>query len=53
MPRLHETAYPRLKAAVTESELQEIYSPTAEELVFAGYSPAAPKRVGIPKGARM
>src|SRR4029077_16210060 len=35
MPRLHETAYPRLKTAVTESELQEIYSPTAEELVFA------------------
>jgi len=35
MPRLDETAYPRFKTAVTESELQEIYSPTAEELAFA------------------
>ena len=35
MPRLHETAYPRLKSAITDSELQECYSPTAEELTFA------------------
>src|SRR5262249_18224852 len=35
MPRIHETAYPRLKSAVTEAELQEIYTPTAEEIAFA------------------
>ena len=35
MPRIHETAYPRLKSAVTEAELQEIYAPTAEEIAFA------------------
>jgi Domain of unknown function (DUF4158) len=34
MPRLHKTAYPRLKSAVTEVELQEIYTPTAEEIAF-------------------
>src|SRR5215510_5612935 len=34
MPRLHETAYPRLKSAATEVELQEIYTPTAEEIAF-------------------
>jgi hypothetical protein len=35
MPRIHETAYPRLKSAVTEAELHEIYAPTAEEMTFA------------------
>ena len=34
MPRLHETAYPRFKTAVTEKELHVIYSPTPEELAF-------------------
>src|SRR5262249_12147884 len=34
MPRLHETVYPRFKTAVAEKELQEIYSPTPEELAF-------------------
>jgi hypothetical protein len=35
MPTIHETAYPRLKSTVTDKELQEIYSPTPEELAFA------------------
>jgi hypothetical protein len=35
MPRLHETTYSRFKTAVTEVDLQEIYSPTAEEIAFA------------------
>jgi hypothetical protein len=35
MPRIHETAYPRLKSVVTEAELHEIYAPTAEEIAFA------------------
>src|SRR5215468_387806 len=48
MPRLHETAYPRLKTAVTEEELHEIYTPTAEELAFAtDQTKSAPARVGL------
>nr|WP_223826456.1 DUF4158 domain-containing protein [Spongiibacter pelagi] len=32
MSSLHETAYPRLRSTVTEKELKEYYTPTAEEL---------------------
>ena len=35
MPHPHETAYPRLKSTVTDTELTEIYTPTAEEITFA------------------
>ena len=35
MPHPHETAYPRLKSTVTDTELTEIYTPTAEEFMFA------------------
>ena len=35
MPHPHETAYPRLKSTVTDTELAEIYTPTAEEITFA------------------
>ena len=48
MPRIHETAYPRLKSVVTEAELHEIHAPTAEEIAFAEartYSETA--RVGL------
>jgi hypothetical protein len=48
MPRIHETTYPRLKSAMTEAELHEIYAPTAEEIAFAEvrtYSESA--RVGL------
>ena len=44
MSGLHETAYPRLKADVSEQELAEIYTPTAKECAFArkhGRTPAA------------
>lgn len=36
MPSIHETAYPRLKSSVTAKELNEIYTPTADELALAG-----------------
>ena len=35
MAAIHETAYPRLKAHLEESELIKFYSPTPEELAFA------------------
>jgi TnpA family transposase len=35
MPAVHETAYPRLKSTMTDQELQEVYTPTPEELAFA------------------
>jgi len=44
MSSLHETAYPRLKADVSEHELAEIYTLTAKERSFArkhGRTPAA------------
>src|SRR5215510_12679983 len=48
MPHLHETAYPRLKSAVTEEELHEIYTPTTEEVAFAiDQTRSAPARVGL------
>ena len=34
MTQLHETAYPRLKADLTQQELQEFYTLTASEIVF-------------------
>lgn len=33
---LHETAYPRLKSQPSEKELQEVYTPTQDDLVLAG-----------------
>lgn len=44
MSSVHETAYPRLKADVSEQELADIYTPTAKERSFArkhGRTPAA------------
>lgn len=35
MASLHESAYPRFKPELTPKELQEIYTPSAEELAFA------------------
>jgi Domain of unknown function (DUF4158) len=31
LPTIHDTAYPRLKSSVSEKELNEIYTPTADE----------------------
>src|SRR5713101_623855 len=35
MPSIQDTAYPRLRSQVTQRELTEIYTPTAEELALA------------------
>ncbi|HEY9832172.1 MAG TPA: DUF4158 domain-containing protein, partial [Stenomitos sp.] len=35
MPSIAETAYPRLKSQVTSRELQEVYTPTPQELKLA------------------
>ncbi len=35
MPTIHDTAYPRLKSSISEKELNEIYTPTADELDLA------------------
>ena len=35
MPTIHDTAYPRLKSSISEKELNEIYSPTADEFDLA------------------
>jgi hypothetical protein len=35
MPTLHDTAYPRLKSTVTDKELQEVYTPTPDDVAFA------------------
>jgi hypothetical protein len=35
MPSVHETAYPRLKAAVIARDLAEVYIPTLEEMTLA------------------
>ena len=34
MTQLHETAYPRLNAAPTEQDLEEVYTPTPDEISF-------------------
>lgn len=35
MPTLHDTAYPRVKSTVTDKELQEVYTPTPDDVAFA------------------
>ena len=35
MPTIHDTAYPRLKSSVSEKELNEIYTPTADDFDLA------------------
>jgi len=48
MPAVHETAYPRLKEAVTPTDLAEVYTPTPEELAFAiDSSPRPGARLGF------
>ena len=47
MPAVHETAYPRLKEAVTPADLAEVYTPTAE-----GTSPS-PSSTSPRPGARL
>jgi hypothetical protein len=40
----HQTAYPRLKSSVSEKELNEIYTPTADELALASVDLASGQR---------
>lgn len=48
MPHPHETAYPRLKSTVTETELTEIYTPTVEEITFAeAHTQSETAKVGL------
>jgi hypothetical protein len=34
MTAIHETAYPRTRSNLTDKDLQELYTPTADDLVF-------------------
>lgn len=48
MPHPHETTYPRLKSTVTDTELAEIYTPTAEEIAFAeAHTQSETAKVGL------
>src|SRR3954465_13346768 len=48
MPAVHETAYPRLKEAVTPTDLVEVYTPTAKEIALAiDTSPRRETRLGF------
>lgn len=35
MPGLHDTAYPRFKKRIRRKELEQIYTPSVEEINFA------------------
>ena len=35
MPGVHETVYPRFKSSISEKELNDIYTPTQEEIKFS------------------
>jgi hypothetical protein len=48
MPSVHDTAYPRLKAAVTVRDLVEVYTPTLEEQALAAtLTPNVTSQVGF------
>src|ERR1041385_1237334 len=48
MPHPHETAYPRLKSAVADAELAEMYTPTAEACAWAeAHTQSETAKVGI------
>ena len=48
MPSVHDTAYPRLKAAVTARDLAEVYTPTpAEQVLAATVAPHGTSQVGF------
>ena len=35
MLMLHDTAYPRFKSTLTDKDLQEVYTPTPDDVAFA------------------
>ena len=48
MPAIHETAYPRLKEAVTPTDLAEVNTPTIEEhALVISTSPRREARLGF------
>lgn len=48
MTAIHETAYPRIRSAVTPKELIELYTPSADELLFAErHAKSAVARLGL------
>jgi hypothetical protein len=48
MPSVHDTAYPRLKAAVTARDLAAVYTPTPEEQALAAtLTPNVTSQVGF------
>jgi Domain of unknown function (DUF4158) len=48
LPTIHDTAYPRLKSSVSEKELNEIYTPTADEFDLAhSLSHSTAMRIGF------
>jgi len=48
MPTLHDTAYPRFKSTVTDKDLQEVYTPTADDVAFAEQATRLPvTKVGL------
>ena len=48
MPSVHDTAYPRLKAAVTVRDIAEVYTPTpAEQTLAATLTLSVPGQIGF------
>ena len=48
MPSVHDTVYPRLKAAVTARDLAEVYTPTpAEQTLAATLTPSVTSQIGF------
>jgi len=48
MTAIHETAYPRIRSNITENELNELYTPTQEQLDFADINAREPiQKLGI------
>jgi len=45
---IHETAYPRIRSNVTDKELEQIYTPSEDEFLFANQNTQAPvQRLGL------
>jgi len=48
MPTLHDTAYPRFKNTITDKDLQEVYTPTPDDVGFAERATRIPAtKVGL------
>ena len=48
MPTPHDTAYPRFKSTITDKDLQEVYTPTPDDVAFAEQATRIPAtKVGL------